>query len=126
MKALCHITTNLLPAQPGARSVHGWSYMYSYFRVCLLVRLSQSGEAWERVNGGQLARFELAGLFASSLQNQVKQCLYDRQSAVEAQLLLNKRERAPIARECKKMAWLTTNQTRSETARYFVSYKRAP
>ncbi len=34
------------------------------------MRLSQSGETWERVSGGQLARFKLAGLFASSLQKE--------------------------------------------------------
>ncbi len=60
------------------------------------MRLSQSGE---RVNGGQLAWFELAGLFASSLQKEVKQCQYDRQLTVEAQLSLHKRKNASEARE---------------------------
>ncbi len=70
--------------------------------VCLLVRLSQYREAWKRFNGKQLEWLELAGLFASSLQKKVKRRQYNRQSTVEAQLLLHKRERAPEAQECQE------------------------
>ncbi len=66
------------------------------------MHLPLSGEAWKRVIGGQLARFELAGLFASSLQKEVKRCQYYRQSAVEAQLSLHKCKRAPEAWECQE------------------------
>ncbi len=63
----------------------------TYHRVCFLVYLSRSGEAWEQVNGGQLTWFELAGLFPPSLlQMEVKRCQYDRQSTVETQLSLHK------------------------------------
>ncbi len=68
------------------------------FCVCLFVRLSQCGDAWELVTGGQLARFELANLFASTLQKEVKRCQYVR-SKVEAQLSLHKFRSAPEARE---------------------------
>ncbi len=45
---------NIYFYQLGTHSVPGWSYSYFaiFACVCLSVRLSQSGEAWERVNGG--------------------------------------------------------------------------
>ncbi len=60
------LTSDLFASQLCAA---GPIFTFQFFvSVCSLVRLSQSGEAWERVSGGQLARFELAGLFTSSLR----------------------------------------------------------
>ncbi len=85
--------------QPGMRNTPGRSYDYlAIFLFVCFVHLSPTGKALKRVNGRQLARFELAGVFASSLKNEVTRCQYDRQYK-EAQVSLHKCERAPEARQ---------------------------
>ncbi len=73
-----HLAMNFLhPAGPIA------TYMYfASFVSIICLSAGASVTVWgglEQVNGGQLARLELAGLFASSLQKEVKRCQYYRQ-----------------------------------------------
>ncbi len=67
--------------------MHAWPYsiVLCDFRVCMVVHLSQLGEAWEHVNGRQLELmygwFELAGLYISMLHEEVKRCQYFKQQS---------------------------------------------
>ncbi len=92
---------------------------FSCLSVCLLVHLSQSGEAWERVNGGNchVWLFRVSWFVCLSATEGSKRMLV--LSTVEAQLLSHKRnitKAAPEAREWQETGSLTTNKPRSEIA----------
>ncbi len=120
--------------QVGALHAPGWSY--SYFAtfclsVCLFVRLSQSGEAWERVNGGSchVWLFRVSWLFASSLQRKqnTASTIDSRGTALITRAQYD--ESSPRSTEMARNQRLTTNKPRSEIAlvlQYSVSCKRAP
>ncbi len=61
--------------QPGEYSAPGWSY--GYFAIFAFLCLSVQGLGMSQWWTAGM-RFEIAGWFASSLQKEVKRCLYYR------------------------------------------------
>ncbi len=107
----------------------GWSYSYfAFFVTACLSICARSGEACEQVNGGScIARMELAGLFASSLQKEANDAstIDSRGTALVTQAQYH--ESSPRSMKMARNRRLTMNldKPRSEIA-LVLSHKRVP